>query len=38
MPSPGNIGEFINILQDKLDEKLDNNPPENHTLTDILNI
>jgi hypothetical protein len=38
MPSPGNIGDFINILQDKLDEKLDNNPPENHTLADILNI
>jgi hypothetical protein len=38
MSSPGNIGKFINILQDKLDEKLDNNPPENHTLTDILNV
>jgi hypothetical protein len=38
MPSPGNIGEFIHILQDKLDEKLDNNPPENYTLTDIANI
>jgi hypothetical protein len=38
MPSLGNIGDFINILQNKLDEKLDNNPPENHTLADILNI
>jgi hypothetical protein len=37
-PSPGEIKDFINILQDKLDEKLDDNPPENHTLTDILNI
>jgi hypothetical protein len=38
MPSPGKIGDFISVLQDKLDEKLDSNPPENHTLTDILNI
>jgi hypothetical protein len=38
MPSPGNIEDFINILQNKLDEKLDNNPPENHTLADILNV
>jgi hypothetical protein len=38
MPSPGNIGEFINTLQDKLDEKLDGNPPENHTLADILSV
>jgi len=37
MSSPGKIGDFITILQDKLDEKLNNNPPENHTLTDILN-
>ena len=36
MSSPGKITDFINILQDKLDEKLDNNPPENHILTDIL--
>lgn len=34
--SPGRIDDFITVLQDKLDEKLDNNPPENHTLTDIL--
>jgi hypothetical protein len=38
MPSPGRIDDFINVLQDKLDEKLDNNPPENHTLADILSI
>jgi len=38
MPSPGKIDDFISILQDKLDEKLDNNPPDNHTLTDILTI
>jgi hypothetical protein len=38
MPSPGNVGKFISILQDKLDERLDNNPPENHILTDILNM
>jgi len=38
MPSPGKIGDFITVLQDKLDEKLDNNPPENHTLMDIVSI
>jgi len=38
MPTPGKIGDFITVLQDKLDEKLDNNPPENHTLTDIANV
>jgi len=38
MPSPGKIGDFITVLQDKLDEKLDNYPPENYTLTDIVNI
>jgi hypothetical protein len=38
MPSPGNVNDFINVLQDKLDEKFDGNPPENHTLTDILKI
>jgi hypothetical protein len=37
-PSPGEMRDFISILQDKLDEKLDTNSPENHTLTDILNI
>jgi hypothetical protein len=38
MPSPGKIGDFITVLQDKLDEKLDNNPPDNHLLTDLLSI
>jgi hypothetical protein len=38
MSSPGKVGDFISVLQDKLDEKLDGNPPENHTLTDILKI
>ena len=38
MPSPGNVGDFMNVLQDKLDEKLDGNPPDNHTLTDILKV
>jgi hypothetical protein len=38
MASPGKMGDFITNLQDKLDEKLDHNPPENHTLTDILRI
>jgi hypothetical protein len=37
-PSPGKIEFFINVLQSKLDEKLDDNPPENHIITDILNI
>jgi hypothetical protein len=38
MPSTGKIGDFINILQDKLDEKLVNNSPDNHTLMDIIDI
>jgi hypothetical protein len=38
MSSPGEIDDFITVLQNKLDERLDNNPPENHTLIDILNI
>ena len=37
MPSPDKIGDFITVLQDKLYEKLDNNPPENYILTDIVN-
>ena len=37
MPLPGKVGDFITILQDKLDEKLEGNPPENYTLNDILN-
>jgi len=36
MPAPGEINDFMTVLQDKLDEKLDGNPPENHTFTDVL--
>jgi hypothetical protein len=37
-PSPGIIDGFVTTLQEKLDEKRENNPPENHILTDILNV
>ncbi len=34
---PGNVDDFIAVLQDKLDEKLeDNNPPDAHTLDQIV--
>jgi hypothetical protein len=34
---PGNINEFIAVLQDKLDDKLeDNNPPDAPTLDQIM--
>jgi hypothetical protein len=36
-PQPGRINDFLTVLQDKLDEKLENNPPDTHTITDILN-
>ena len=37
MPEPGRIEAFIEHLQDRLDEKLDdNNPPDAPTLTDLL--
>jgi len=36
-PEPGNISDFINILQTRLDEHLDKNPPDAPSLTDILN-
>jgi hypothetical protein len=32
---PGKIQEFIDVLQQKLDEKLEGNPPDAPTLTDI---
>ncbi len=38
-PRPGSMNEFIALLQDKLDEKLDedgNNPPDAPTLADLL--
>jgi len=37
-PSPGEMNYFVDVLQDKLDEKLDGSPPENHTLTDIMSV
>lgn len=34
---PGNVDDFIAVLQDKLDEKLeDNNPPDAQTLDQIV--
>lgn len=35
-PEPGNIDEFINILQNRLDDRLEGNPPDAPTLTDII--
>lgn len=37
-PDPGNVSDFVGILQDKLDEKLDtdNNLPETPTLDELL--
>ncbi|MCL5067448.1 MAG: hypothetical protein M1368_03740 [Thaumarchaeota archaeon] len=32
---PGKVGEFVEVLQQKLDEKLEGNPPDAPTLTDI---
>lgn len=36
-PKPGNIKDFINILQDRLDERLEGYSPDAPTLTDIIN-
>ena len=33
--NPGKVGTFIEVLQQKLDEKLEGNPPDAPTLTDI---
>lgn len=33
---PGNINDFISLLQNKLDERLEGNPPEAPSLQDIL--
>lgn len=33
-PEPGNVEEFIGLLQEKLDERLEGNPPDAPTLTD----
>lgn len=35
-PAPGKVGDFISLLQDKLDERLEGNPPEAPSLKDIL--
>jgi len=35
-PEPGDISNFINILQTRLDEHLDKNPPDAPSLTDII--
>jgi hypothetical protein len=35
-PEPGDISGFINILQNRLDEHLDKNPPDTPSLTDII--
>ncbi len=32
---PGDINDFMNVLQQKLDEKFESNPPDTSTLTDI---
>jgi Restriction endonuclease NotI len=34
-PEPGKVGDFISVLQNKLDEQLEN-PPDAPTLTDII--
>ncbi len=34
--TPGSIEDFLNYLQSKLDEKLDNNPPDAPTLADTI--
>jgi len=35
-PEPGNIEDFIGILQGKLDDKLENNPPDAPSLGDVI--
>ena len=35
-PEPGKMGDFLGILQQKLDEKLDGNPPDAPTLIDTI--
>ncbi|MDF1545255.1 MAG: NotI family restriction endonuclease [bacterium] len=36
IPEAGSLGDFMSLLQDKLNEKLDSNPPDAPTLTDIV--
>jgi len=33
-PQPGDVGDFLDLLQNKLDEQLDDNPPDAPILTD----
>ncbi|MFQ5751687.1 MAG: NotI family restriction endonuclease [bacterium] len=33
-PEPGDFDQFVEVLQEKLDEKLDGHPPDNRTLLD----
>ena len=35
-PEPGDVSNFMTLLQDKLDEKLNDNPPDAPALTDII--
>ncbi len=35
-PNPGDISDFINLLQSRLDERLEGNPPDAPSLTDIV--
>lgn len=35
-PEPGDISKFINLLQNRLDEHLDKNPPDTPSLNDII--
>lgn len=35
-PEPGKVEDFLGILQQKLDEKLDGNPPDAPTLSDTI--
>lgn len=35
-PEPGKLEDFINILQDRLDERLEGNSPDTPSLTDII--
>ena len=35
-PEPGSVKDFINILQDRLDERLEGNSPDTPSLTDII--
>jgi len=36
-PEPGEMSGFMGVLQNKLDEHLDENPPDSPSLTDVIN-